>query len=334
MYRIFLLFFLLFSSLHAQDEYELPYQLGDGIKLPFLPLYIGGYISTDYQKTDTTDRYRVDDVAVLAYGDYQKFSYMMEFEFKEFYTITDSPAGRKKESDKKLHTERLYVDYAINENFTLKAGKYNTPIGYWNLLPVNVLQDTTSKPVSNSIVYPTFSTGTELSYNAYLGEGSEIEMNLILQKSEDFDATYNNYITDEHYGFGLTYTKDDLSFKINTGVFHNILDQRERHYYYLLSSRYENDTYQLTTEIGTQSDTDGIKTEYAGFSQLVYHLTEQHSAILRVESYSDRLKNEQDNLAVFAYSYRPVYPVAFKSEYQVHSMTKRNQFLLSFSVMF
>lgn len=338
MHKIIMLLLVLFSSLLCEDEYDGTYQLGDGIQVASLPLYIGGYISTDYQKTDTITRYRVDDVAMLAYGDYSKISYMLEFEFKEFYTLQDSLNKRTITKDERLHTEHLYIDYTLNDNFLFKFGKYNTPIGYWNLLPVNVLRATTSTPVSNTILYPTISTGSEISYSSYLGEGSELKIDVILQKNDDLDSTYNNYVTDEHYGIGLKYSIDDISFKIDAGLFHDILDEREKRYYFLLSNRYENDNFQLTTEIGSQFSTEDVDTRYAGYSQLVYHVTDKNTAILRLESYKEKLVKKSvirnDNIAIFGYTYRPLYPIAIKSEYQVHSKSKKNKFLFSFSVMF
>ena len=74
--RKIILIFVFLLTVQADEEY----QLGEGIQVGSLPLYIGGYFSLDYKYMDSEDRYRIDDVAVLAYGNYNKFSYMLELE--------------------------------------------------------------------------------------------------------------------------------------------------------------------------------------------------------------------------------------------------------------
>jgi len=337
-YYIVLLFFVPLFSLYGDDytNESNHYQLGEGVKIPQLPLYLGGYISLDYRYKDSQDRYRIDDIAVLAYGDYQKFSYMAEFEFKEFYTLTKTPNRSITKKDTSLHTERLYCDYTFNENYQGRLGKYNSPIGFWNLLPVNVLRDTSSSPISTEILFPRFTTGALLSYTSY--QTSELQIDLLLQHNNDLDPSYNNYEMDEHFGFGITNTQDELSIKFNIGAFDNLVNSSmtQHLYYALLSFQYETDTYKISSEVGTQASKDDFTTKYAGYLQGVYYFTEKHAAILRVESFEKNINTStiQDNLAIFAYTYRPLFPVAIKTEYKIDSRHDENQFLFSFSVMF
>ncbi|MDQ1244698.1 MAG: hypothetical protein QG565_1038, partial [Campylobacterota bacterium] len=51
-------------------------------------------------------------------------------------------------------------------------------------------------------------------------------------------------------------------------------------------------------------------------------------------SYDDNLNATDDDMLIFGYTYRPLYPIAIKSEYQFHSQSDQNQFLFSFSVLF
>ncbi|UCN00405.1 hypothetical protein LCX93_00390 [Sulfurimonas sp. SWIR-19] len=334
--KIFLLFICFFTVLLAQDSQtkENEYTLGEGVQVGTLPLYIGGYFSADYTKKSNTNRYRVDDIALLAYGNYNKFSYLAEMEYKEFYTYTDFNATHTIERNTRLHTERLYIDYTFNENFMLRGGKYNSPIGFWNLLPINVLRDTTSNPVSTSILFPKFSTGLYGSYSKYGDD--ELQIDVILQHNDDLDANYNNYKTDEHYGAGVSYTHNDLNVKLNIGMFDNVVsDTSSTHLYYAVASlQYDAEHYKITSEFGTQRNNKGFTTKYAGYLQGGYRFNEKHLGIVRLESYSQTDTNRQDNIAIVGYTYRPLYPVAFKAEYQFHSLHDENQFLFSWSVLF
>lgn len=324
------LVFIFLLSLQADEEY----QLGKGIQVGSLPLYIGGYFSLDYKHTDDIDRYRVDDLAVLGYGDYEKFSYMAEFEFKEMYVETHQNGVKDSTNSDKLYTERLYVDYNLNENYMFRVGKYNSPIGFWNLLPVNVLRETTSNPMSTSIIFPKFTTGLGSSYLSY-GDG-ELKVDVMLQHNNDIDDKYNNYKIDEHYGFGVSYERDDYTLKLNGGYFHNLNNYivQDNLYYFLLSAKYDAQRYQILSEIGSQKSKNDYTTDYALYIQGLYRFSEQHMGVIRVESYDDNLNATDDDMLILGYTYRPLYPIAIKSEYQFHSQSNQNQFLFSFSVLF
>ncbi|MDO9265588.1 MAG: hypothetical protein Q7U00_00745 [Sulfurimonas sp.] len=328
--RYIALVFIFLLSLHAEEEY----QLGKGVQIGSLPFYVGGYFSLDYKHTDNTDRYRVDDVAVMGYGDYDKFSYLIELEFKEVYVETHENGVKSTTHNDKLYTERLYLDYNFNENYMLRVGKYNSPIGFWNLLPVNILRETTSNPMSTNILFPKFTTGLNSSYMSY-GEG-ELKVDVMLQHNNDISYEYNNYKMNEHYGFGVSYEKNDYTVKLNGGYFHNLNENiiQDNLYYLLLSAKYESSKYQILSEIGSQKSKNQYTTEYAGYIQGLYRFSEQHLGIIRVESYDDRVTAIDDDILIFGYTYRPLYPIAIKSEYQFHSQSDQNQFLFSFSVLF
>jgi hypothetical protein len=329
-------------SLYAEEEY----QLGEGMQLASLPLFVGGYVSSDYRNMNDENRYRLDDIAVMGYGSYDKFSYMAEVEYKSFYVETHTGDTTNITKDTKIHTERVYLDYKLDENYMFRVGKYNNPIGFWNLLPVNVLRDTTSNPVSLEILFPKFTTGGSASYSSY--DEGELKIDLMIQNNNDLDHDYNNYIVDKHYGFNLSYEQDDYTLKVNGGYFRNVisydpseanepyesLEHPEDLYYFLLSGKYETQKYQFLGEIGTQRKESEFTTNYAGYVQGLYRFTEQHTGIVRLESYDDKYHNKEDDIAIVGYTYRPIYPVAIKSEYQFHSLHSENQFLFSLSVMF
>jgi hypothetical protein len=313
----------------AQEEYV----LGEGYQVGELPIYLGGYFSADYQKKDEIDRYRLDDIAFMSYGGNNTVSYLVELEFKEFYVETHDNNGKTTERDHRLYIERLYVDYTINDNFVLRGGRYNSPVGFWNLMPINVLRATTSSPVSNVVIFPNYTTGLNLSYSSF--EEDAIRLDVILQDNTPIDDEYNNYDIDKHYALGLSYEKNDLILKINGGYF----SKRDRHQgvddfsYMLLSGKYETDDYQILSEVGAQSSKEKDH-NYAGYVQGLYRFTPKHIGIIRLESYKDELESENDNMAIFAYTFRPMPSVALKSEYQQHTQSNENQFIFSFSVLF
>lgn len=349
-----ILFFMILNLLQAKENYE----LGEGIQLSPLPVYLGGYISTEYKKTQNAAKYNIEDIALLSYGNHERLSYMAEVEYKNFYTQKTEDSVVTTEKDTRLYIERLYLEYTFNENFVGRVGKYISPIGFWNLLPINVLRDTTSDPLSTNIIFPEFTTGLYTSYTNY--QANEIKIDVMLQNSEDLDDKYSNYKINKHYGLGVSYTQGNLTSKINVGYFnklHRYVDdefkkdfkqenedkeedyisrsnEEQDLYYVNLGIKYETLNYQILSELGHQESSNGISTNYAFYLQGLYRITPKHTAIFRFEAYDDALTNKRDQFGIFAYTYRPVYPVALKAEYQSHELSKFNKLLISFSVLF
>ena len=328
---------LIFTFVATAAEKE--YLLGSGVQVGSLPLYVGGYFSTDYQYNtdDSKNQFRVDDIAFLAYGSYEKFSYLAEIEYKDYYTYVWDSNDSDSILNDHLHIERLYFDYMLNETATLRVGKFNSPIGYWNLTPINVLRDTSSNPMLNYILYPKFTTG--LNITASFFNSSEYKVDCIIQNNKEIDGNYNNINIDEHYALGMTLYKEDISFKANIGYFHAIAsDYKENRdlYYYLFSSAYEDDKYKFMAEVGQQYSSNKTTLEYIGYIQVLYKITSQHMPVMRVESYKSNLENlkEKDSSLILGYTYRPVFPVAIKGEYQFHTLSKYDKVYISFSVLF
>jgi len=326
------LLLLLFLSLLLYSDEE--YRLGEGVQVGSLPFYIGGYFSLDYYKKEAETKYSVDDIAILGYGNYNNFSYMIELEYKEFYSYTDRDPQTYIKRDSHLYTERVYVDYNYNENYIFRAGKYNSNIGFWNLLPINVLRETTSSPQSTYIIFPKFTTGLDSSYSSY--ENGGVKINITLQHNDSIDNDdYNNYEVDKHYSAGISYEMNNLTLKINGGYFHTDYEvNKENLYYLLLAAKYEVDNYQILTEFGSQKTKEEYTTKYAGYIQCAYRFTQQHIGVVRAESYDNKKDNLSEEMLAIGYTYRPLYPIALKSEYQFHSKEDDNKLLFSLSVLF
>lgn len=338
--RIVMLFVLLHLSmmhLHAFENYE----LGNGVQVGTLPFYLGGYFSLGYKSAMDKKEYNLDDLAVLGYGSYGKFSYLVELELKDFYIQTDHEQNDgdsdgddiEIKKDHRFYKERLYLDYQYNQNYTFRAGKYNSPIGFWNLVPVNVLRETTSSPLLNEIIYPKFTTGINTTYTSF--QSALVQIDVSLQNNKDLDSEYNNYEVDQNYALGITYEKERYSFKSNLGYFRSIgmVAQNQKLYYALLAGKYEDETYQLQAEAALQYDTKEFKNS-ALYVQGLYRFYTKHAAIVRYEYFKDEFGLREDSLAIAAYTYRPLYPVAFKAEWQKSLRNMENRYLFSMSVLF
>jgi hypothetical protein len=310
-----------------------PYSLGQGINVNKM-LNVGGYFSTEYLAKKGQDTASVEDVAVMAYGDINPmFSYLAELESAGFYSKNISTGVET--GDHKFHTERFYGDLWLADAYNIRFGKQITPIGYWNKEPINVLRDTTSNPLYTTLLFPRLLTGIDI--NGYIPGMEGAHYHLFGQKNHDFDDDYIN-IPNTHF-FGLSVEKElstEWSGGGSAGEYTTLLtNQRTR--FMQANAKYDDDTWQVMGEALMAKSEYAVNqhaSAFAGYLQGMYRYTPQHAFITRGEYFNDHHSNYKDTIGIVGYSYRPVYPVSFKGEYQWHSLNAENRFLLSFSVLF
>ncbi len=307
------------------------YKIGSGVKVGELPIYAGGYITVDQiSRNDNYNRLRIDDIALITYGDYGHFSYLTELEVKDAYV---KEWGKRDHTKTNIHLniERLYINYTYDDKLELHLGKFNTPVGYWNLTPVGVLRDSASNPYLAYILYPRYTTGIQISYEDHLSDGNAYTV--MIQNNNDFDDNYNNIIVNRHNIIGIEHIGEEISYKANIGYFRTTSDKD--FYYFLLSLLYEKESYKISAEYGARRDNTRWSVPYALYLQGVYHIAPKHDLIGRIESYKiDEGTYRHENIGVIGYTYRPIYPMTYKAEYQLRSYTNESQFKLSFSILF
>lgn len=318
-----------FTFLRADD-----YQLGHGLKLND-KLNIGGYFSLDYEKGNTKRQFRLDDVAVMAYGNlYPRLSYLVELEAAPFYTknyTTDTTV-----KDTTFHYERMYLNYSFSDEFNIRIGKQITPIGYWNLEPINVLRDTSSNPLYSNQMFPKLLTGIDL--YGYLDEDQSFKYHLFMQKNNDLDEDYINIHNEQFFGLSLEYeASDEFGFGGSVGEF--VIQEQHQHVNYMqLDAKYDNYPFKLQTEVAYNAidnkTLDRKSYKFSGYTQGIYNFNMQHAAIGRYEYFDDNEAGLMHHIGVFGYSYRPIYSVSVKSEYQWNSDSDLSKFIVSFSVLF
>jgi hypothetical protein len=72
----------------------------------------------------------------------------------------------------------------------------------------------------------------------------------------------------------------------------------------------------------------------AMYAQGVYWFSPKHAVVSRLEYFRNDQLAEREWIEILGYSYRPVFPVSLKAEYQWHTDSDNNRFLTSFSVLF
>lgn len=310
-----------------------PYEMGHGLAInPYMT--VGGYFSSEFESGKYEDKVTLDDVAVMAYGEIDpRFSYLAELEAVGFYqkNLTDGSEN----GDQQFHIERLYGDWWLADSFNIRIGKQITPIGIWNREPINVLRDTTSNPLYSKLLFPKFLTGIDI--NGYVPGTENLRYHLFGQSTHDMDEQYINIPNTHFYGLSFDY---EYSWDWNSGGSmgeYLTLDTRERTRFVQAHVKYCNGEWGLGAE-GIVADTEYQDTRrdptYAGYVQGIYRFSPEHAVVGRYEYYDRRHDDYRDHIGIVGYSYRPIYPVSLKGEYQWHSQNDENRFLFSFAVLF
>lgn len=317
---------------------EADYQIGLGKSVTDW-LTVGGYFSTEYEKSDSDHQVQLDDVAVMAYGEFSKrFSYLLELESVNAYVVDFENDTRSSNFPPTI--ERLYVDYKRSDMFTVRAGKQITPVGYWNQQPINVLRETSSSPRFSREMVPKFLTGINVHGFAPLGE--DLTYHIYLQNSRDMDEANINIKPESHFGFALARQySNGWRLGGSAGQFEEAAGSttglRTETRYWQLNSRFDTERYSLIAEgiINSESARGaGTERSKAAYLQGEYRYAPRHALISRVEYFHDTGATLPERIGILGYSFRPVFPVSLKFEYQWHQESSSNRFVSSFSVLF
>ncbi len=318
------------TSAPAADDYR----LGEGVQIGRMPLYLGGYFSLDYWNNfKGTSEVSLDDLAVMLYGGEGAWSALAEIEWSDLYRRRFG-YGAQTETDTTLHAERVYVQYEPSEVLRVTGGKFNTPVGYWNRMPINVLRDTTSSPKIVDDIFPRFTTGADATMRFGV-----LSVNLLLQVTQDLDTAfngddpYNNFDIERQSGIGAAGEWNAWSCGLNAGQYEERIEEETWNYLYA-SAQYRTPRTRIMAEAGYRRNEANSRSNAGAYIQGTQQFFERHYAVLRLEYTTDYIDRSEDSIAVVGYTYRPLFPVALKGEYQFHSRENEDILMISFSMLF
>ncbi len=324
--KYILLFIVLTISLVAKD-----YEIGYGYKVNDA-LHISGYLSTEYSGSTKSNKFEFDDLALLAYGNLSgKFSYFLELESSSLYKYdldTDESFNHSI-----IHLERAYVDYVFSYRYKIRLGKQITPIGYWNYEPINVLRDTTSNPIYSYRTFPKLLSGIDV--YGRINQDGHLNYHAFIQANKDLDQEALNIKSVYFYGISLKYDLDDLLSLGGALGTYKIRDTNEVVNLFQLDAIYKNDRGEIKTELAyndIRNDVSNVSNQsFIGYIQGKYYINDKEALVSRYEYINEKTIG---HIGVLGYSYRPIYPISIKTEYQIHSDNSHNKVLISFSVLF
>jgi hypothetical protein len=151
------------------------YTLGSGYQIPDTNWHLGGYATASYSDPKNgSARVAVDNLSLWLWWEGEgRWKFFSEFEYQNPL----SNRSNDRFEDEYFSWERAYLDYALTDAISVRAGKFLTPIGRWNLIHATPLVWTTSRPLVTTLTFPTNMTGLMVTGNvSSIGNGVEVSV--------------------------------------------------------------------------------------------------------------------------------------------------------------
>ena len=263
------------------------YQPGKGWQIPGTGFKLGGYASAGIED----DRRRpavlgVDDLSLFLHWESEgKFRLFSEVDLEKPLAWEET-AGLTAKHDY-LALERLYADYLYSEKLNLRAGKFLTPIGRWNVIHAAPLVWTTSRPLITERTFPTNATGA-MAYGTLPVLGTEIDYSLYTAIGHDWRSDPKLDPFEEAYGLHLTMPTSSLG---EIGFSYANFEQKstigERKNLLGMDYFWSRDRYEISAELAYRFSDEGRQMDEKGlFIQGVAPIAGSWYAIGRYECYN------------------------------------------------
>lgn len=294
-------------------------------------LQLGGYLTLRVRDVrGEPARFDGRDASLfLTWTPAPKWRVFVEAEAEEFASI-DRRGVHADDLDAAL--ERLHIEYAATPWITLRAGKFLTPVGRWNLVHADPLQWTVTRPLVTALPFAMFASGLAahgvfplpngetLDYVAYVDDSRALDPAHQDTTSEELEITTRHHEYDHAGGGQLRWHFFDD--RAELGVSYSDFRMRAepgRTHLAGLDGRLVWRGFELSGEgvYSVKEATRGSVAEWGAFVQTVAPLVETLSAVLRFERYDGAAAHTRGiRLGTLGLAWRPRPALAFKLEYR------------------
>jgi len=220
------------------------YNLGRGLRFGRTGLNIGGFATFEIEKERAENGvFAVDGINFLVlFEPIQPLRLFMEIEVGNLFEV-DVHTGIS-ESSPTANFQRLFGEISLNDAFHVRIGKFQTPVGRWNLVPAEPFVWTSTEP--NLIeAFDEHTTGAMLHGSLFPTKGS-LEYWLYGQFAP-FDPEEDEEPADRNVGGRLEYSSDLEMWSVGSSL---LAAQLEDRWGYLagLDGEFRYGPFELTSE--------------------------------------------------------------------------------------
>jgi hypothetical protein len=297
---------------------DINYRLGDGFQIPGTGINVGGYATGSYvDPQHAPPRLALDNVSLFVWWDGDnRWKFFSEVELENAFYSRSSSRRDQFQDNGYLSLERLYVEYALTGTSEIRAGKFLTPIGHWNLIHATPLVWTTSRPLVTTLVFPTNMTGVMLTqtlpnlgngvdYSIYAAGSGELHPN---PSQDPFSSAVGAHVdiplmAGSQLGFSLADFEQSKS-------------RPERKQLAGVDFTWARNRYEFSAEaVYRFSDIGAAYDEKGAFLQMVAPLTDRLYAVGRYETFRTAAERSATRLFVTGLNYRVTPALVLKAEW-------------------
>jgi len=294
-----------------------------GWNIPNSSLNIGGYLDMTYD-SKREDSFLFDDIAMLFLANYNNLTLLGEVELSHISLDGKSHGS----SDIDINLERLELTYTFDNYHSIKIGRFNSDIGYWNQAPITILQNSTSKPHFIEYLIPQATTGILYKYNININNS----LSFTFQNNQDI--AHQDYLIEINRHVAMAYygKESDLSWCFSTGIYKDNDDIEAN--YLGVGLSLDGNIVDIQAELFKQNSDKENSKPYSGYIQSTLHIGYNQDAVIRLEAYKDDALDVEEQIYIIGYLYRPSSNIALKAEYIYHTDLPLNRFVYSLSLLF
>ena len=308
------------------DDTAPGYQLGHGYPLGDTGFALGGYASSHFEGLGKWPAsLSISNLSLFVTWDNGgKLRFFSETEGENVLNV----GGKRTLStaSANLHLERLYIDYLATDSLSVRIGKILTPVGQWNLIHVDPLVWTTTRPVATTNLFSDYATGVMLQGTVLVGERF-LDYSVYSDYSSTLDPTVDRegLAFDNAQGMRLRYhVNDNLQLGLSYADFALIGSSSTRNHLTGFDLAWSYQRYLVNSEIVYRNNATAVnQNAWQGYIQGVVPLTSSLYAVGRYEffdwasNWDNRFVNRGLGQAeVLGIAYRPLPPLVFKLEYR------------------
>jgi hypothetical protein len=295
------------------------YRLGQGYSLGNTGIHLGGYGITQVKALGTSPwSFNMNDLSLfLTWDNGSRLRFFSETEVENLLSAGEHQGLGVKNA--KFQLERLYLDYLINDNLTVRLGKILTPIGQWNLIHADPLVWTTTRPVATTNLFSEHATGVMLHGSVPFG-GKSLEYGVYGDYSSSLDPVPTETVHFDHaLGVRLRYPfSDNLQIGFSYIDF-TLQDSRKTQNHLVgLDIAWNYQRFAVNSEIVYRNnDARGTPNNaWQGYVQGVFPIISHVYGVGRYEFF-DQIRSPFGHVGVFGLAYRPRPPLVWKLEYRL-----------------
>lgn len=318
LFNLFVIALSIAISAEAAEDTDSAYRLGSGYAVNKTGLRIGGYANALIGAPRAAPwHFEVTDLSLfLTWDNGSRLRFFSELEAGDVLRAGEHQSLETQNAH--FEFERFYIDGLVNNNLTVRLGKFLTPIGQWNLIHAAPLVWTTSRPVATENSFSTHASGLML-HGSALFANRQLEYSVYGDVTNSIDPHRSKEPFDNAVGGQLRYLLSD-TLQIGASFANFTLTNLQSSRYYLsgLDAMWSYQKFELSSEIIYRtSDHANIKNTWQGFAQSVIPLFSRHWFVVGRYEFFDQSQDTTGQVGVLGLAYRPLPPIVWKLEYRM-----------------